>query len=126
MTLETVAPRPPRDQGRVLVTRGYDHLRGGVLAERGMQLPPAIGSLDPIYARSKTDIESVPLGVVLEVSHGFVARRKKRRALGIAGVGQRRGPATRVQPQPVIAPAPGRSDRVRTLQHDRSHSRMGE
>jgi hypothetical protein len=111
-----VAPGPVRDVGRVGVAAREDHLLRVQVAARGAQLPAGAVAVDALDARVEAHVHVVEAGVVLEVGDDLVPLREGSRRARPARAGERREPAARVEPEAVVAPAPGRRDGVRALQ----------
>src|ERR687896_667366 len=110
--LEAVASRPVRDEARVLVAGRHDYVVGEPVAGRGPQDPPAIVAVDALEPRAEAHVDPVARGVALQVGDDLVAGGEHGRAARVAAARQLRERPARVQPQPVIAAAPGRRDRV--------------
>ena len=122
LAAEARAARPRGHVRAVLVAAGDDDVARLHLARGGDQPPAVVLALDALHAHAEPHVERVPARVLVEVGDELVARRERRR-LERRAVGEPRVPARRVELEPVVAPAPGRRDRVRLLEHDRGHVR---
>src|SRR5207245_909975 len=120
-----LAPGPIGDHGGVFVARGDDHLRGAKRARRRRLELPAAVPLDALDGDPRTHLELVLRGVLFEVAHDLIARREQWGSAPVARVGKPRGPAARVQAQPVVAPVPRGADTV-ALEDQRLYAEVCE
>lgn len=79
----------------------------------------SVGGIQPPDLRAKANIDAVVLNVVLEILNPRIPTRELAVAPAArAKPGLRRHPPRRIEPQPVVAGAPGRADLVGLLDHD--------
>ena len=108
--------RPHRGDRHVGVSGCDDNRAGRPLSGRGLQLPPAVDPVDApdVDAELGSDVE--PAGVVAQVADEVVAGDPPTVAARNAGMRQTREPADGVQPEPVVARLPTRTDARRAFQ----------